>query len=116
MNKQHTPPSSPTATPAGPLTLEEVQTAFATLADQYPPLLSLTQAAELAHYTPGSLKKLVSQDRFPASAIRARPLRFWRDRFTLEVFNGATSPRRSAKPFKEQPKATPSVRTESTTR
>ncbi|MFA9478030.1 hypothetical protein ACERK3_06940 [Phycisphaerales bacterium AB-hyl4] len=112
MNKQHTRPSSAASPPSGPLTIEEVAAALAPLADQFPPILSLEQAAKLSHYTPGSLKKLVSQDRFPDSAIRARPLRFWRDRFTLEVFNGTTSPRRSAKPFKEEPKATHHANTE----
>ncbi|MFA9478974.1 hypothetical protein ACERK3_11825 [Phycisphaerales bacterium AB-hyl4] len=104
MNKQHTRPSSPASPPSGPLTIEEVAAALAPLADQFPPILSLEQAAKLSHYTPGSLKKLVSQDRFPDSAIRARPLRFWRDRFVLEIANNATSPRRSAKPFEEPAK------------
>ncbi|MFA9479974.1 hypothetical protein ACERK3_16970 [Phycisphaerales bacterium AB-hyl4] len=104
---KQTPPQSSSFPPSGPLTMEEVQIALAPLADQYPPILSLPQAAALSHYTPGSLKKIVSQGRFLDSAIRGRPLRFWRDRFVLEIAHNATSPRRSAKPFKEEPKATP---------
>ena len=55
---------------AAPLTVQEVQNALQPLSQQYPPLLSLEQAAVLSHYTPGSLRKLVSQERFPGSAIR----------------------------------------------
>ncbi|MDB5331120.1 MAG: hypothetical protein JWP03_2271, partial [Phycisphaerales bacterium] len=42
------------------LTTEEVHEAFEPLAMQYPPILSLTQAAELAGLKPSTLKRKVS--------------------------------------------------------
>ena len=53
-----------------------------------PPLiLDLEQASEISHYTPGTLRKLVGRYRFAGSAIRSKPLRFWRDTFVREVVN-----------------------------
>ena len=84
------------------LTLAEVKAAFVSLSDEYPPILSLEKAAELAGYTPGTLKKKVSEGCFRNSASRGKPLRFWRDRFILEVMNKPASARPLPKPGPEK--------------
>jgi hypothetical protein len=73
------------------LTTKEVQAAFAPLADRYLPILFLEQAAELSGYTPATLKKKVSEGCFRDSVARGKPLRFWRDRFILELMNKPAS-------------------------
>ena len=72
--------------PAPGLTLAEVRAAFSDC-DKYPPILSLKQAAELSHYKPSTLKRLVSEGRFRGAVKRKRPLLFWRDKFILELWN-----------------------------
>lgn len=75
------------------LTSGEVQVAFEPLGEKYPPILSLMQASDLSGYTPSTLKKKLSEGCFRDSVSRGKPLRFWRDRFVLEVMNRAWSPR-----------------------
>ena len=64
------------------LDLDEIRDA---LEDFYSPILSLEQAAELAGWAPGTLKRKVSEGYFRSSVSRRRPLRFWRDKFVQEV-------------------------------
>ena len=66
------------------LTQREVQAAFENCS-QFPPILSLRQAAELAHLAPSTLKRLASEGFFVDSIRRGKPVAFWRDRFVLEV-------------------------------
>ncbi len=73
--------------PAHRITLDEITTAFNGPTGIYPPILSLKEAAVLAHITPGTLKRKVSEGNFPTSACRGKPLRFWRDRFVYELMN-----------------------------
>ena len=68
------------------LRLDEVRTAMGPLNDEYPPVLTLKQAAKLIHLAPGTLKRKVSEGHFRDSVRRGRPLRFWRDRFLKEFF------------------------------
>ena len=70
--------------PRKPLAHTEVVAAFRndTL---FPPLLSLDQAAQLAHFAPGTIKRLVSEGYFRNSVRRGKPIAFWRDRFVVEV-------------------------------
>jgi hypothetical protein len=81
-----------------PLTLDEVQQAFSPLQNKYKPILSLEEAAELIGYTPGTLKKKLSEGSFVNSATRGKPVLFWRDRLILEAMNRpAPSSRREVK-------------------
>jgi hypothetical protein len=67
------------------LTLNEVQDAFAPYGDRYRPILTLTEAAEITHQKPGTLKRLVSEGKFKGCVKRGKPLLFWRDRFVQQV-------------------------------
>ena len=67
-----------------PLGHEEIEAAFRN-DPQFPPILSLEQAAQLAHLAPGTLKRLVSEGFFVNSVRRGKPIAFWRDRFVAET-------------------------------
>jgi hypothetical protein len=62
----------------------EVEAAFRNDA-RFPPLLSLDQAAKLAHLAPSTIKRLASEGCFRNSVRRGKPIAFWRDRFIVEV-------------------------------
>ncbi len=67
-----------------PLTVKEIEIAFRG-DKQYPPILSLDQAAKLAHLAPSTVKRLASEGFFTDSIRRGKPVAFWRDRFVVEV-------------------------------
>lgn len=67
-----------------PLAYSEVIAAFKNDM-RFPPLLSLEQAAILAHFAPSTIKRLVSEGYFSNSVRRGKPIAFWRDRFIVEV-------------------------------
>jgi hypothetical protein len=67
------------------LTLSEIRLAYEPLADKYPPVLGLEQAAEIAGLAPSTLQRLVSEGRYSKSVKRGKPLRFWRDKFVQEA-------------------------------
>jgi hypothetical protein len=67
-----------------PLALDEVETAFKNEA-QFPPLLSLDEAAQLAHFATTTIKRLASEGYFRNSVRLGKPIAFWRDRFVVEV-------------------------------
>jgi hypothetical protein len=69
-----------------PLTPKEVAEAYGA-GDRYSPILTLQQAAELAHLAPGTLKRKVSEGYFKGAVSRGKPLLFWRDRFILKLWN-----------------------------
>lgn len=77
------PPAEPwpPVVPMADIPLAEIRRAYELLADKYPPMLSLTQAAELSGLKPGTLKRKVSEGAFADSVSKGKPLRFWRDRF-----------------------------------
>lgn len=78
-------PQSPSrSTRRKPLTRDEVEAAFKN-DRRFPPLLSLEQAAQLAHLAPTTLKRLASEGYFCNSVRRGKPLAFWRDRFVVEI-------------------------------
>jgi hypothetical protein len=77
--------SAPTPRAASPLSAKEVAEAFGS--SDYGPLLTLEQAAELAHLAPGTLKRKVSEGFFKGAVSRGKPLLFWRDRFVLKLWN-----------------------------
>ncbi len=67
------------------LTAREITSAFNTPQNPFGPILSLTEAATLAKIAPGTLKRLVCEGQFANSVKRGKPLRFWRDRFLVEL-------------------------------
>jgi hypothetical protein len=59
---------------------------FPAFGNAVPPILSLTQAAELAGLKANTLKRKVSEGDFSDSVARRKPLRFWRDRYVKRLF------------------------------
>jgi len=57
------------------------------LAEEYelPPIITLDEAAKVARRSPFTVKRLVSEGRFPKSAKPGKPLLFLRDRFLQEL-------------------------------
>ncbi|MFC1637329.1 hypothetical protein ACFL5Z_21115 [Planctomycetota bacterium] len=66
------------------LSRDEIEAAFRN-DSRFPPLLSLEQAAQLAHLAPSTIKRLASEGCFRNSVRRGKPIAFWRDRFVVEV-------------------------------
>lgn len=67
-----------------PLGHDEIEVAFRN-DPSFPPILSLEQAAQLAHLAPSTLKRLVSEGYFGNSVRRGKPIAFWRNRFVAEA-------------------------------
>ena len=78
--------TAPTVRATSPLSINEIKEAFGK-SDQYGPILTLKQAAELSHYKPTTLKRKTSEGFFKGSVARGKPLLFWRDRFVLRIWN-----------------------------
>ena len=76
--------SSNRRTSRKPLSHDEIEAAFRNN-PLFPPILSLEQAAQLAHLAPGTLKRLVSEGYFGNSVRRGKPIAFWRNRFVAET-------------------------------
>lgn len=57
------------------------------MAEEYelPPIITLEEAATIARRSPFTIKRLVSEGRFPRSAKTGKPLLFLRDRFIQEL-------------------------------
>lgn len=57
------------------------------MAEEYelPPIITLDEAAKVARRSPFTIKRLVSEGRFPKSAKPGKPLLFLRDRFIQEL-------------------------------
>lgn len=57
------------------------------MAEEYelPPIITLDEAAKVARRSPFTVKRLVSEGRFPKSAKPGKPLLFLRDRFIQEL-------------------------------
>ncbi len=68
------------------LTAQEVAEAYKPFGDQFPPILTLSQAAGLAGLKPSTLKRKVSEGCFSVCVKRGKPLLFWRDRFVQQLF------------------------------
>jgi hypothetical protein len=68
------------------VTVKNVEVAFELLAGQFPPVLTLDEAAEIARLQPSTLKRHVSEGQFKTCTIRGKPLRFWRNKFVVELF------------------------------
>lgn len=52
---------------------------------ELPPIITLEEAATIARRSPFTIKRLVSEGRFPRSAKTGKPLLFLRDRFIQEL-------------------------------
>lgn len=66
-------------------TITRAQARDAAEAADLPLVLTLEEAAAVARRAPGTLKRLVSEGKFPKSAKRGKPLLFWRDEFLVEL-------------------------------
>jgi len=71
--------------PLACIPLAEIRKAFEPLSADYPPILSLKQAAALAGIAPSTLKRHVSEGLYKDCVSRRKPLRFWRDLFAQAV-------------------------------
>jgi len=71
--------------PFAELAMADIRKAFENLNGDYPPVLSLTQAAKIANLAPSTLKRKVSEGGFKKSVKRGKPLLFWRDLFVKEL-------------------------------
>lgn len=78
-------PERPVVLAMAHVPLAEIRKSFEGLADRYPPVLSLEQAAELSRLSPATLKRKASEGCFSNCVRRGKPLRFWRDRFVQEI-------------------------------
>ena len=67
-----------------PLSEQDIRASFAVPA-VVPPILSLTEAADLVKLRPQTLKRKVSEGLYAKSVVRGKPLRFWRDRLVQEA-------------------------------
>lgn len=50
----------------------------------WPPILTLEEAAKLLRLKPSTLYRHLSEGRYAASVKRGKPVRFWRDRLIQE--------------------------------
>ena len=75
----------PLIKPFAEVSLPDIRKAFENIGDGFPPVLSLDQAAKLAHLAPCTLKRKVSEGLFKESVKRGKPLLFWRDKFVKEL-------------------------------
>ena len=75
----------PLIKPFAEVSLPDIRKAFENIGEDYPPVLSLGQAAKLAHLASSTLKRKVSEGCFKESVKRGKPLLFWRDKFVKEL-------------------------------
>ena len=75
----------PLMKPFADVSLPDIRKAFENIGDGFPPVLSLDQAARLAHVALSTLKRKVSEGHFKESVKRGKPLLFWRDKFVKEL-------------------------------
>jgi hypothetical protein len=68
-----------------PPPLADIRRAFELHAAEFPPVLSLEQAAKLAHLAPSTLSRKVSEGAFKKSVRRGKPLLFFRDYYVREL-------------------------------
>jgi len=59
----------------------DIRRACADWKEEYPPVLTLEQAAKIANVAPSTLKRHVSEERYRGCVKRGKPLLFWRDYF-----------------------------------
>ena len=71
--------------PFADVPLADIRKAFENIGEDFPPVLSLDQAAKLAHLASSTLKRKVSEGNFKESVKRGKPLLFWRDKFVKEL-------------------------------
>jgi hypothetical protein len=66
------------------LSTREIREAYPDL----PPILTLEQAAKVAHASPNTLKRHVHEGKYTNSVKSGKPLRFWMIRFVKEYMAG----------------------------
>ena len=78
--------AKPLAACLADIPITEIGAAFLGFETEYPPVMSLKQAAKLAHIAPSTLKRWVREKKFPGSVKTKKPLLFWRNRFVHDLF------------------------------
>jgi len=73
------------AIPFAQIAMSDIRRAYESLADKYPPVLNLKQAAEISGVATSTLKRHISEGRYKDCVSRGKPLRFWRDKFVQEA-------------------------------
>ncbi len=71
--------------PFADVPLSDIRKAFENVGTEFPPVMSLNEAAKLAHLAPSTLKRKVSEGHFKESVKRGKPLLFWRDKYVKEL-------------------------------
>ena len=71
------------------VTLRNVARAFGPLSDQYPPVMTLGEAAKASRLAPSTLKRKISEGQFKNCVKRGKSLLVWRDKFLVELMGGA---------------------------
>jgi hypothetical protein len=67
------------------VTVRNAARSYGPLGTEYPPIMSLKQAAKLALLATSTLKRHVSEGKYKFCVSRKKPLRFWRDKFVVEL-------------------------------
>lgn len=70
------------------VTLDMIRDSFKGLEDRFPPILSLEQAADLLGLKEQTIRKHLSEGKYPRSSRRGHPVRFWRDLLVHEYMSG----------------------------
>lgn len=70
------------------VTLEMIRDSFKGLEDRFPPMLSLEQAADLLGLKEQTIRKHLSEGKYPRSSRCGNPIRFWRDLLVHEYMSG----------------------------
>lgn len=71
--------------------LADIRKSFEHHLQEYPPLLSVDQAARLAHMARGTLLRKISEGAFKRSVKRGKPVLFFRDFFVQELMSSDRS-------------------------
>jgi len=67
------------------LTYKEIETS---LNDQYPPILTPEEAAQLLRLKVSTLYRHLSEGKYHKAVKRGKPIRFWRDRLIQDFMMG----------------------------
>jgi hypothetical protein len=71
------------------VTIKNAVRAYAPLSAEFPPILSLNQAAKMALIATSTLKRHVSEGKYKYCVFRKKPLHFCRDKFVVELMRAS---------------------------
>lgn len=73
------------------VTVEMINAGFKGLDERFPPILTLEQAADLLGLKEQTIRKHLSEGKYPRSSRRGHPIRFLRDLLVHEYMSGGLS-------------------------